>query len=199
MNKKSKHGDWGTTFYQRYAAIKNRCEYEGNEMYEHYGGRGIECEWNSYMDFKDDMFGSFNRHVEKHGIDNTSIERIDNDGNYCKENCKWATYEEQARNNSRNIEIEYNGEKKILKNWAEDLGMNYYTLLYRYKSDWSKEEIFEEDVTHSNGNNNYLTFQGETMRLTDWAEEYGIKPATLHSRLYQYGWPIEKALTEPVN
>lgn len=198
MTNHSKHGDWGTTFYQRYAAIKNRCEYEGNVMYEYYGGRGIECEWDNYEEFKDDMYESFQEHVEEHGIDDTSIERINNDGNYCKENCKWATYKEQARNSSQNIEITYKGETKILKDWSEELGINYYTLLYRYKSDWPKEKILEEDVSHSNGNNKYLTFRGEKKLLTEWAEEFDIKTATLHSRLNQYDWPIEKALTEPV-
>lgn len=89
---------FGTKFYHTFYLMKQRCENINNPNYFRYGGRGIEVVWKSFTSFKEDMYRSFLKHNNKHGGRNTSIERIDNDGNYCKENCKWATQKEQSLN-----------------------------------------------------------------------------------------------------
>ena len=61
----------------------------------------------TFDEFKDDMYESYLRHINKFGSRNTSIERINNNGNYYKENCKWATWKEQARNRYKNNIITY--------------------------------------------------------------------------------------------
>lgn len=91
------HGMSDTKFYYVFKTMKNRCENPKSEKYYSYGARGIKCLWNSFEEFKKDMYESYVKHLEEYGRD-TSIDRVDVNGNYCKENCKWATAKEQANN-----------------------------------------------------------------------------------------------------
>jgi len=140
---------WGTQFYNVFRAINYRCNYPTSKNYFRYGGRGIKNLWESDEDFKRDMYESYLKHVEEFGEKNTSIERIDNDGNYCKENCKWATRKEQLRNRRNTIFYTHKGKTQTLNDWSLELGISRQTIIGRIKVlGWSIEKALSTPVIH---------------------------------------------------
>lgn len=87
--------------YNTYMNIKKRCCNLDNKDYMNYWWRWIQIKWNSFEEFKKDMYDNYLLHVEEFWENNTSIDRIDNNWNYEPNNCKWSTYIEQ-NNNKRN-------------------------------------------------------------------------------------------------
>lgn len=90
---KTTHGMSHTRLYQCWADMKTRCQCENNSFYHRYGGRGIKvCDaWQSFEPF---MVWALANGYD----DSLTLDRIDNDGNYCPENCKWSTQSEQSYN-----------------------------------------------------------------------------------------------------
>jgi len=136
-----KHGMRGTRFYITWRNLKRRCINPKDNVYKWYGGRGIKCMWKSFEEFRDDMYESYQSHIQKFGEHQTTIDRIDHNGNYCKENCRWATRIEQARNRRDRRTITFKGETKHLNEWALEVGINCETLYERiHKHHWKIEE-----------------------------------------------------------
>lgn len=127
------HGHSYSGAYGTWTNMKARCLRETSDVYSGYGGRGIKvCErWMSFENFLEDMG---ERPEEK------TLDRIDNDGNYCKENCRWATKSEQMNNRSNSRFLEYKGEVKTMRDWAVSIGMDYNKLNSRINTlKWSVE------------------------------------------------------------
>jgi hypothetical protein len=105
-------------------AMWRRCTKATERSYPRYGGRGIAvCDrWRDLEAFIADMG------LRPAGL---TLERINNDGPYSPENCRWATYSEQNRNKSVNREYEYGGKRQCLSAWAEEYGLEQATLYYR--------------------------------------------------------------------
>lgn len=119
-----------TSFYYKFRSMWRRCNSKVNRDYSRYGARGIKVEWKSYDEFKKDMYESYLAHVKKHGKD-TSIERINNDGNYSKQNCIWTTSQNQSLNRRTNKFLTVNGITKTYSEWAKLIGCSRQALRYR--------------------------------------------------------------------
>jgi hypothetical protein len=133
---KKTHGMRDEKIYQIWKAIKGRCYNKNNHAYYLYGERGIAvCDrWrNSFESFLEDMGNSYSEGL--------TIERIDVNGNYEPQNCKWATRDEQQNNKRNNHYLTYNGKTQTMKQWADELGVNYGNLRARInRSKWPIEK-----------------------------------------------------------
>ena len=98
-----RHGMYGTRFYDIYYGAKSRCN---NKSLKYYGSKGIKFLWKSFIDFKKDMFISYQKHIKDFGEKQTTLDRIDSSKDYCKENCCWATYKEQAKEKRKDYKNE---------------------------------------------------------------------------------------------
>jgi len=187
--RKRKHGKTKTAEYNAWCGAKARCYNPNDKAYLNYGGRGIKmCKrWrDSFDDFLEDMG---KRPSQKH-----TIERINNDGDYSPENCRWATRKEQAVNKRNNCFVAFNGETNTISQWSRKFEVTYRVLQKRINQlGWPIEKALTEPIKEKR-KSCWITFQGKTMRLVDWAKLLNIKHGTLHNRIYLLKWPVEKAL-----
>ena len=127
----TKHNMSRSRFYNIYNHIYQRCNNTNNDRYKNYGGRGIKCLWKSFEEFKNDMYDSYVEHVDKYGEFDTSIDRIDVNGNYCKENCKWSTNKEQQANKQGSIFVyDDDGTRYCMSHYCNKYGINVSTVRY---------------------------------------------------------------------
>lgn len=124
------HNLSSSKFYKLFGAIKQRCSNINDKKYNIYGGRGIRCEWKSFEQFKTDMYESYLKHKSEFK-NNTTIDRIDGNGNYSKENCRWATYKEQNNNLKNNRFYSHSGKTMCLSDWSKYAGVCEQTFQYR--------------------------------------------------------------------
>jgi hypothetical protein len=133
-----------TPEFASWVDMRTRCLNPNSNRYNTYGARGIKiCDrWlESFENFFADMGA---KPTPRHSLD-----RIDNNGSYEKSNCRWSTNKEQARNRTSNVVITYNGEQKILTEWAETLGIKKGTLWARIESGWPIERAFNTKIKRS--------------------------------------------------
>ena len=129
------HGMSRTTEYQSWVDIKRRCINPNNPCYSDYGGRGITiCDrWkNSFENFLADMKL---KPTPKHSID-----RIDNDGDYCPENCRWSTDVEQNNNRRDNRFITIGCVTLTIAQWSKEMSFGKSVIQDRLKSGWSERD-----------------------------------------------------------
>lgn len=138
----STHNCRNTRLYHIWIDMKQRCMNPNQPDYPRWGGRGITvCEsWlKSFDNFKEWA-------IENGYTDSLTIDRIDNDGNYCPENCRWATSEDQANNRHNSKLIEFNGEVHSETQWSRLLGGNRNLVHDRLKKGWSIEKALTTPV-----------------------------------------------------
>ena len=113
-----------TPTYKSWQMMRQRCTNIHDDSYPHYGARGITvCEkWGTFEGFYEDMGDR---------SDGTTLDRIDVNGHYCKENCRWATNETQQNNKRNNTYVQFNNKIQTLAQWARELNIDYELLLRR--------------------------------------------------------------------
>lgn len=119
------HGLRYSKIYNVWNSIIARCKRIKHKSYNIYGGRGItyDKKWEKFEGFFEDMGDGY--------AEGLSIDRIDNNGNYCKENCRWTTKYFQDRNKRTNRYLCHNGKRMILADWAMELGISPSSLIER--------------------------------------------------------------------
>lgn len=125
--------------YDVWYFMRRRCDDESHTYYEDYGGRGITycAEWETYEGFVRSMG------YRPKGL---SLDRINNDGPYCPENCRWVEPIEQYNNRRSSVFIEFNGERLTWAQWGRRLGCDYRVLWDRKKRGWPVEKILTTPI-----------------------------------------------------
>lgn len=181
------HGMANCPEHKIWKAMHRRCETPSCAHYQEYGGRGIYvCErWKSFTAFFED--------VGPRPTSDHQIERIDNDGPYCPENCCWATRKEQCSNRRHNHLVEYQGKVQTIAQWSRELGVNLNALRSRFERGWTPEMAFTIPYRKRGYE---ITFNGKTRSTAQWAKETGLTSKLILERI-DWGWPIEEVLTKP--
>lgn len=123
------HGLSNTKLHGVWSGMLQRCYYDKHIDHEWYQAKGIEVcsEW------RHDFSAFYEWAIHNGYKEGLSLDRIDNDKGYSPHNCRWVTPKDQANNRSTNIIVEYHGRSQTLKQWAEELGINYLRLYHRYR------------------------------------------------------------------
>lgn len=128
-----RHGKTRTPAYRSWAAMRYRCENPSSGSWPRYGGRGIAvCErWREFDNFYADMGDP---------QPGETLDRIDNNGHYEPGNVRWASKQAQSRNTRRNTYLTFNGQTRLLLEWAALLAIDPRTLRQRLRIGWTVEQ-----------------------------------------------------------
>ena len=141
------HGSTETRIYHIWTTMKRRCETaKTGKMRKDYLDRGIiVCnEWHDFSVFQ--KWAYSNGYTDK-----LTIDRINNDGNYCPENCRWVDILTQENNKRNNVRLTYNNKTQTIAQWAREIGMKYNTLAERLRKGWSVEAAITMPVMCKRG------------------------------------------------
>lgn len=140
LNKcRTKHNKRHTKIYHIYAGIKRRCFNKNDKFYKYYGGRGITiCK--KWLDSKTGFIDFYNWSMKNGYKDGLTIDRIDVNGNYEPDNCRWVTMEVQVNNRRNTIYLQYKGIKHSLSEWCKITNLSRSTILHRLERGWSIEK-----------------------------------------------------------
>ncbi len=178
-----------TKLYQVWISMRQRCYNPNDKRYANYGGRGIQvCDpWNKH-------YYEFETWAAESGYqEGLTLERIDNDGDYCPENCKWVTWEEQ-RLNKQNTIYTSSGVPALLE--CKKNNVPYRTFISRIcNMGWDVDKACSEPVRLDRSfysSADLVEYNGETKCLKDWCAELGLNYTTVWKRIKK-GWDVEKA------
>lgn len=175
--------------YRIWKGMRARCNAPAFKHAGNYQKDGIRvCErWDSFENFYHDMGDR---------PDGYTIDRINPKGNYCPENCRWATWETQAKNRgSFNKMITYKGKTQCLKDWAKEYGIYYQTLVARVKN--FPQLSFEEILSYKDPRAEKIEWQGKKYSRDELCQMYKIPKVNFYDRIHK-GWSLERILTTPV-
>lgn len=178
--------------YRIYRWIISRCKYPSMNVYKIYWARWIKCLRNRFEDFYNDMWKSYEEHVREYWEKNTTIDRIDVNWNYCRENCRRATIKEQWNNTRLNIHIEYKWKRyKSIMELCEELWIKYVTLYKRVFIEWQDAQKAIDNMIEKSNKYKYkwVTYKW----ITELCRKIWVNRTSIHYRLKQW-MDIEEAI-----
>ena len=171
--------------------MRKRCYQKGCIAYPFYGGRGITMcdEW-----FND--FNTFYTWSIQNGYSDTlSIDRIDVNGNYCPDNCRWATRHVQGFNKTNTIRVSVDGKLKTIDEMSKESGLPWSVIYGRISGSRNKEHS-SKDI-YSTPNRKLIKINGEEKTIGAWLKESDISYSMYFRRTHDWGWTPERAITTP--
>lgn len=137
---KNHHGKSGTQLYHVWENMLRRCNSPNHPSYADYGGRGITVcrEWLNFMAFSKDMSEGW--------MEGLVIDRADNNGGYCKKNCRWVTTAESSLNKRSTVRWEWNGKVLTAKEWSEMSSLSANQIYSRLIHGWSVKDAIEKPM-----------------------------------------------------
>ena len=186
----NKHNMTNSYTWSSWRSMMRRCYETNNERYTRYGEKGItvDTRWHEFINFYKDMG---ERPL------NTTLDRINNDGNYEPGNCRWAS--NQTQNNNRgsfNTRLILNGVEKTINEWSRELNIKPSALHERLSRGWSVEKTLTTPCKSFTKIKTLWTYKETDKTLGEWAKLYNIRLDTLTRRL-ESGWDLPKALETP--
>ncbi len=179
--KKRRQVDYNS--YWSYHNMISRCYKEYDKKFPHYGGRGIKvCDrWlEGFHNFFEDM-------GEKPSPDH-SLDRIDTNGDYYPENCRWATREEQQNNRRDNVIVSFNGKEQTLAQWSRETGVSAKLLRVRHKNGCSIEKLFQPAFSEKMNPKQLWEFEGKAQTFAEWTKELKLcRVGTLKRKMNSLG------------
>lgn len=192
--RKNKHNLSYSRIYRIYNHIKQRCNNKQDSAYKNYGGRGIKIckEW------EDNFINFYNWSIANGYEENLSIDRIDNNENYCPQNCRWVDMETQQNNKRNNHIITYNNKEYTISNFCKKFNLNERLVrqrinVYGYEE---PEKLLKKDLRGMKKRKYQATLNGITKAVGEWCDEFGLNKNSIYNRIKKYGYTPEEALTK---
>lgn len=184
--RKVKHRQCFTPEHQAWTQMRRRCLKKNSVQYPNYGGRGISicAQWDSFVTFFADM-------GPRPGP-GYSLDRIDNDGNYGPENCRWATMLQQENNKRNNILATIDGVTQTVTEWCRALNISASSVWNRIHKGIAPEKAI---LTPFHKARRFF-YHGHLYTTQQLAVMAGVKRTAMKERLFRYGWSVTKAMSQ---
>lgn len=187
------HGKRHTRLYTVWCNMRRRCYYTADSSYKNYGGRGITVcdEWLGH-----DGFQNFWNWAYASGYDENApkgqctLDRINVNGNYCPENCRWITMGQQARNKQNTVWVEFGGERVSLTDFSEQNEVSHGLAWGRLNRGW---EPLDTMFVPPKQTPKLIEYNGEIHSQRGWAKRLNMSHSRIQYRL-SHGWTVEEAL-----
>lgn len=213
MKENYKHGQMHGNYkhgrppeYKIWCGMKYRCYNESSPDYKRYGGRGIKMSdrWlgpDGFINFLEDM-GPRPSGTYESGKSKYSIDRIDVNGDYAPDNCRWTDNTVQCNNKRNNHTID----GVTLAEWGRRLGGSRHLVRRRLRMGWAVDDAISIPLNNPSldrknihrANQIDITYNGKTQSLKAWARELNLPYSTVAKRISSYKWDPVVAITTPV-
>lgn len=170
--------------------MMSRCYNGKHKFYRRYGGRGIfvDINWHDKNAFIADMLPTY-----KKGL---TLDRVDNNKSYSKENCLWRTQKQQMNNIESNRLLTLGNETRNLSEWGEITGLGKDVIYHRLALGWSVEDSLTLSKFSTRSERIIIKYNGMSFGFKGWSEITGIPKSAIYDR-YNRGWDVERMLTTP--